>query len=162
MSRRPFQGYCAAYLLIAVQMSACGGSVEERIDRPPARTRSSMEFRLVVAADAQESGTFELLDRSFAMASEAVVTERDIIGVWLSKGDFNQPMIKLQLAKGAGARFGEFTQSHLGRDLAIVVDGQVFSMTRINDEVRSEVVIEPLPPSLTPDDARKIAEGLAP
>jgi len=122
-----------------------------------------MAIHLVATDEAAAGETFELDGHHFAVAPEAMVTERDVDGVWLTQGAFDEPVILLHLSPDAAVRFGQLTRENVGRDVAIVVDDELLSMARISREVASgEVLVEPNDISLTTDDVREIARGLAP
>jgi preprotein translocase subunit SecD len=67
-----------------------------------------------------------------------VVAGRDLRGARPSVDQFNRPAVSFSLTREAALRFGPFTEQHIGRQLAIVLDSRVVSAPvlqgRISDE----------------------------
>src|SRR5581483_10495836 len=74
----------------------------------------------------------------YVVRSVPVVAGRDLRNARPSLDEFNQPAVSFSLTRDAAARFGPFTEQHLGRQLAIVLDDRVMSAPvlegRISDE----------------------------
>lgn len=66
-----------------------------------------------------------------------VVSGQDLSSARQSRDEFNRPAVAFILKPDAGARFGAFTERHINRLLATVLDGRVMSVatieTRIDD-----------------------------
>jgi len=70
----------------------------------------------------------------------APVTGRDLRNARPTIDEFNQPAISFSFTRDGARKFGNFTGSNLGRNLAIIMDGEVYSaptiQSRISDEGR--------------------------
>ncbi|MGE5279761.1 MAG: protein translocase subunit SecD [Deltaproteobacteria bacterium] len=86
----------------------------------------------------------------------------ELTGEWLEtadvrfdQGSFGQPIVAMKL-KGEGVKqFADVTRQNVGRLLAIILDGKVYSAPRINEPIPSgEAVISG---RFTPDEAKDLA-----
>ena len=75
----------------------------------------------------------------------------------MGRGNLGEPIIEFELTDAAGIRFGDVTRNNIGRRLAIVLDGQLYSAPRINSEIdnRGEITGH-----FTPEEAQKLAAVL--
>jgi preprotein translocase subunit SecD len=71
----------------------------------------------------------------YSVKKAAVVSGRDLRTAQQSLDQFNQPAVAFTLKQDAATRFGEFTQSSIGRQLAIVLDDRVTSAPTIQDRI---------------------------
>ena len=76
----------------------------------------------------------------------------------MGRGNLGEPMIEFELTDAAGNRFGEVTRNNIGRRLAIVLDGQLYSAPNINSEINSRGEITG---HFTQEEAQKLANGAA-
>jgi len=53
----------------------------------------------------------------------------------MGRGNLGEPNIEFELTDAAGKRFGDVTRNNIGRRLAIVLDGQLYSAPNINSEI---------------------------
>jgi len=65
----------------------------------------------------------------------APVTGRDLRWAQPTVADFNRPAIGFSLNREGARKFGRLTAANVGRDLAIVVDGQVASVALIEESI---------------------------
>ncbi|OGX41393.1 MAG: protein-export membrane protein SecD, partial [Omnitrophica WOR_2 bacterium RIFCSPHIGHO2_02_FULL_68_15] len=127
-----------------------------------------LEFRLV-ADDPEllkqaESGTLPpayerqtedghplILERAALLAGDALTSA----AVQFDQSHFNQPVVNLTFNALGARKFADLTAKHVGRRLAIVLDGKVQSAPRINEPIPSgEAVISG---SFTPEEAADLA-----
>ncbi len=75
----------------------------------------------------------------------------------MGRGNLGEPIIEFELTDAAGKRFGEVTRNNIGRRLAIVLDGQLYSAPNINSEIdnRGEITGH-----FTAEEAQKLAAVL--
>jgi preprotein translocase subunit SecD len=77
---------------------------------------------------------------SYLVRRVAPVTGRDLRNARPTIDEFNQPAISFSFTRDGARKFGNFTGSNLGRSLAIIMDGEVYSaptiQSRISDEGR--------------------------
>jgi len=92
-----------------------------------------------------------LIERQTALTGEALTTA----AVQFDESRFNQPIVGLTFNASGARRFAELTTRHVGRRLAIVLDGQVQSAPRIQEPIPSgEAVISG---QFTPEEAADLA-----
>ena len=72
----------------------------------------------------------------------AAVTGRDLRNARLGLDTNNRPAVNFSLNSEGAARFGNFTQSNINRQLAIVLDNRVYSAPNINSRIDNEGIIE--------------------
>jgi SecD/SecF fusion protein len=75
----------------------------------------------------------------------------------MGRGNLGEPIIEFTLTDAAGRRFGDVTRNNIGRRLAIVLDGQLYSAPNINSEIdnRGEITGH-----FTQEEAQKLAAVL--
>ncbi len=86
----------------------------------------------------------------------------DLTGEYLETADvrfdqssFGQPIVAMKLKGDGVKKFSDLTKDNVGRRLAIVLDGRIYSAPRINEAIPSgEAVISG---RFTPDEARDLA-----
>lgn len=71
-----------------------------------------------------------------------------------TRTQLGQPQISFELTSEGSQLFGDYTGSHIGQQLAIVLDGKVLSAPRINSRITSSGVIEG---QFTDDEAEALA-----
>lgn len=71
-----------------------------------------------------------------------VVTGRDLRNARPSLDENSRPAVSFTLNSDAAARFGNFTQSNINRQLAIVLDNRVYSAPNINSRIDAEGIIQ--------------------
>jgi preprotein translocase subunit SecD len=71
----------------------------------------------------------------YTVKKAAVVSGRDLRTAQQSLDEFNQPAVGFTLKQDAAVRFGDFTQSNIGRRLAIVLDDRVTSAPTIQSRI---------------------------
>lgn len=127
-----------------------------------------LEFKLV-SADAQKmsdalsgkipdgfeikelEGEKLLLGRAAELTGEYLETA----DVRFDESSFGQPIVSMKLKGDGIKKFADVTQNNVGRRLAIVLDGRVYSAPRINEPIpNGEAVISG---RFTPDEAKDLA-----
>lgn len=81
------------------------------------------------SGQANGEGTWYIVNRI------AAITGRDLTGAEPGNDDNGQPDVNFTLTRDGAARFGPVTGQNVGKDLAIVLDGQVISAPRIDNEI---------------------------
>ena len=71
----------------------------------------------------------------YAVKKAAAVTGRDLRNAQQSIDEFNRPAVQFSLKQDAAGRFGNFTQSNIGRPMAIVLDNRVMSVATIQGRI---------------------------
>ena len=82
------------------------------------------------AADGQRA--WYLLDR------QPVIRGTDLRGARVAAGDLAQPVTSFTLSQDAARRFEQYTQSHIGRRSAIVLDQEILSVPVIENAIRDQ------------------------
>jgi SecD/SecF fusion protein len=75
----------------------------------------------------------------------------------MGRDQLGAPNIQFTLTDAAGKRFGDVTRNNIGRRLAIVLDGQLYSAPNINSEIDNNGEITG---HFTPEEAQKLAAVL--
>jgi preprotein translocase subunit SecD len=155
-------------LLAAFSSAACAGDLQAwEAHRPAGAPRSSLAFRLVL--DEPGPGTLKLTGPGgtpLILSSDTVVTQADITKaevVEIPQWREDQPthyVINLYFKPDAAHRLGQFTRDHVGRSLAIVVDGNILMVPNIMSAIESPAMIDGR--YSTRADAMRVAEQLAP
>jgi preprotein translocase subunit SecD len=68
----------------------------------------------------------------------AAVTGRDLRNARPSLDENNQPAVSFTLNSEGGRKFGTVTGEHIGRQLAIILDGRVQSAARVENRISTE------------------------
>jgi preprotein translocase subunit SecD len=71
----------------------------------------------------------------YAVKRAAAVTGRDLRNAQQSLDEFNRPAVGFTLKQDAAGRFGNFTQTNLGKPMAIVLDNRVMSVATIQGRI---------------------------
>jgi preprotein translocase subunit SecD len=111
----------------------------------------TLEFRLV------EPGPAASPDGSnpgLRLSALAAVTGRDLRSARPSLDGNGQPAVSFTLTTEGGRKFGDVTAANIGRQLAIVVDGKVRSVARIDNRITTDGSIHG---SFTQQEAQDLA-----
>ena len=68
----------------------------------------------------------------------AAVTGRDLRTARETLDEFSQPAVSFSLNRDGARKFGDITASNVGRNLAIILDGSVYSAPRIDERIFDE------------------------
>jgi preprotein translocase subunit SecD len=74
----------------------------------------------------------------YVVKKVAAVTGRDLRNARPTLDQNNQPAVSFSLNQDGARKFGQFTGSNIGRNLAIILDGRVFSAPTIQDRITDE------------------------
>jgi preprotein translocase subunit SecD len=72
----------------------------------------------------------------YLISRSSAITGRDLRDAQASRDETNRPNVHFTLTGEGGRRFGQFTSAHVGDSLAVVLDGKVQEVARINSEIR--------------------------
>jgi preprotein translocase subunit SecD len=92
--------------------------------------------------------------RYFLVDRRAAVTGRDLRSARPSLDENNQPAVSFTLSNDGGRQFGAVTAANIGRPLAIVLDGRVRSVARIDNRITTDGTIHG---SFTSQEAQDLA-----
>jgi protein-export membrane protein SecD/preprotein translocase SecF subunit len=81
------------------------------------------------AASADEPGSYYLVRKA------AAITGRDLRSARSIRGEDNQPVVGFSLTQEGARRFAQLTGEHVGRYLAIILDGRVQSAPQIEERI---------------------------
>jgi preprotein translocase subunit SecD len=76
--------------------------------------------------------------RYYVVRASPAVAGTDVRSARQSIDEFNRPAVAFTLTPDAAERFGRFTEQHVGRGLATVVDGRVISVATILGRIDGE------------------------
>src|SRR5262249_38620531 len=74
----------------------------------------------------------------YLVKKAAAVSGRDLRNARPTLDQNNQPAVSFSLNQDGARKFGQFTGSNIGRNLAIILDGRVFSAPTIQDRITDE------------------------
>ena len=86
-------------------------------------------------------GTDDSGETWYLISRASAVTGRDLRSAEPGRDDNGQPSVHFTLTGEGGQRFYKFTSGHIGDSLAVVLDGKVQEVARINDSIRDSGVI---------------------
>lgn len=92
--------------------------------------------------------------RYYLVDTRAPVTGRDLRSARPTLDENGQPAVSFTLTNEGGRQFGAVTAANLGRQLAIVLDGHVRSVARIENRISTDGTIHG---SFTPQEAQDLA-----
>jgi len=85
----------------------------------------------------------EVLGRSYYLVKKSsIITGRDLRSARRSQDEYGMPNVQFDLVPSAAQKFGEYTGSHIGTPMAIVLDGNVMSAPTIRARITDSGVIE--------------------
>ena len=98
----------------------------------------------VVSGRSESTKPGELQQAFYILDRAPIVTGQDLRGASPSPSSNNpgQYEVRFQLSTAAAQRFGPFTESNIGRRMAIVLDHQVYTAPVINGRIEDSGVIE--------------------
>jgi preprotein translocase subunit SecD len=85
----------------------------------------------------------EVLGRNYYLVKKSsIITGRDLRSARRSQDEYGMPNVQFDLVPSAADKFGEYTSSHIGTPMAIVLDGNVMSAPTIRAKITDSGVIE--------------------
>jgi preprotein translocase subunit SecD len=98
----------------------------------------------------------------YAVRKAAAVTGRDLRSAQPSLDEYNRPAVHFTLKQDAALRFGNFTQTNLGRPMAIILDDRVMSVATIQGRITDSGQITGLGPEERDDTVITLKSGALP
>jgi preprotein translocase subunit SecD len=98
----------------------------------------------------------------YTVKKAAAVTGRDLRNAQASIDEYNRPAVHFTLKQDAALRFGNFTQSNLGRPMAIVLDDRVMSVATIQGRITDSGQITGLSPAERDNTVITLKSGALP
>ncbi len=127
------------------------------VERGPSPTRGALEGQSLELggqiADDDVTDTGDGAVQYFALG-RAAVTGRDLRSARPVVDDNGLPAVRFTLSRDGGVTFGKATAGHLGRELAIVLDGHIRSVARIENVITTDGLIHG---RFTPQEAQDLA-----
>jgi len=85
----------------------------------------------------------EALGRSYYLVKKSsIITGRELRSARRSQDEYGMPIVQFDLVPSAADKFGEYTGSHIGVPMAIVLDGNVMSAPTIRARITDSGIIE--------------------
>jgi len=78
----------------------------------------------------------------YLLKKASIITGRELRMARRSQDEYGQPVVRFDLVPSAADKFGQYTGSHIGTFMAIVLDGKVMSAPRINARITDSGIIE--------------------
>jgi preprotein translocase subunit SecD len=121
-------------------------------------------FESAQAAAAAFGGTlppeFQILRHDtehYVLRRAAAVSGVDLKNASAARDNFGRPQVTFALTVDATQRFSEFTERHVGRGLAIVLDGVIQSVPLIEGRIEGDGVIQGGSKGFTQEETRDLA-----
>ena len=96
-----------------------------------------------VLSGATTGFTGEVVGRSYYLVKKSsIITGRDLRSARRSQDQYGMPNVQFDLVPAAADKFGEYTGSHIGTPMAIVLDNNVMSAPTIRARITDSGVIE--------------------
>lgn len=96
-------------------------------------------------------------DRVIYLHPEAIVTNDDIAHSWVIQDGPDRYGVSVQLLQPGAQRMRQATASHLGRPVAILIDGEVMTAPTVRSAISDSAVISG---DYTQAEAQRIADGI--
>jgi preprotein translocase subunit SecD len=96
-------------------------------------------------------------DRVIYLHPEAIVTNEDIAQSWVTQDDPNRYGVSVQLLPAGAQRMRRATAAHIGRPVAILIDGEVVTAPTVRSAVSDSAWING---DYTQAEAQRIADGI--
>ncbi|MGH2558996.1 MAG: protein translocase subunit SecD [Thermomicrobiales bacterium] len=90
---------------------------------------------------------------------ETIVSGRDLTDAFQGQGQLGEPVVVFRLGGGAADRFFDFTSTHIGQPMSIVIDKQVISSPVINGAISNEGSITGVPANEVDDLVVQLKAG---
>jgi preprotein translocase subunit SecD len=123
---------------------------EETAETPAASPEAS-PVASPEAATAEESPTGPVYN--------TIIAGDDLKDAFVNYNQVGQMVVGFQLNGDAASRFYDFTSTHLGQPMSIVIDKEVISSPVINGAISNEGVIEGVPPAQVRDLVLQLKAG---
>ena len=108
----------------------------------PTREAALQAYNNVLPSDAEVmpgrsdgTGTAGTAGVFYVVKKVAAVSGNDLRSAQQSIDEFNRPAVSFTLKQDAAVRFGQFTETNIGRPLGIVLDARVMSAPTINGRI---------------------------
>jgi preprotein translocase subunit SecD len=96
-------------------------------------------------------------DRVIYLRPEAIVTNEDIAQSWVTQDGPNRYGVSVQLLPDGAQRMRQATAAHIGRPMAILVDGEVVTAPTVRSAVGDSAWING---DYSQAEAQRIADGI--
>lgn len=113
-----------------------------------------LDLELMESSEPDPTGTSE---EWYAVRRVSAVTGRDLRSAYASRDDNNRPAVTFTLSPEGSQRFGLATEENIGRVLAIVLDGRIQSVARIEDRITDSGIIRGGPGGFSLQEVQDLA-----
>jgi len=101
----------------------------------------------------------ELQNAPLWISPEVALTNRDVARAWPDRaGDEDRPCVGIQLTEEGALNLARLTKSHVGENVAIMLDHRVNSVAKIMDEITGGRAM--ISGNFTEEETESIAEGI--
>jgi preprotein translocase subunit SecD len=162
METKPPLSICIAMLALALSWSACAGDKPASAPASSVETRATVEFAVVADAKSPPpagSRTLEYKGRSFTLEP---ARRFDIESTSLTSDAMGYPAIGFAIVPEQKADFTRWTGERVGRNLAVMIDGEIVMLVTIASALPGTGVIISGTQSWSEKDARELASRIAP
>jgi preprotein translocase subunit SecD len=92
------------------------------------------------------------------ISPEVALTNRDVARAYPDRTDENKPCVGILLTEDGALKLARLTKSHIGENVAVILDGRVDSVPKIMDAITGGRAI--IFGNFTEEEAGSIAEGI--
>jgi len=140
-------------LTVALTFISCAGLAPANNQEP-----IRLEFRLAERepADGLEEASVEESNEKIYLHKEAIITNRDVIEARATRSEQSWE-ISIAFSKEGAVRMAQATAQHIGKPMAILINGKVVSAPRVNSTVSDRAAIFG---SFTKEQAEKLASEI--
>jgi preprotein translocase subunit SecD len=147
---------------LALLCSACASKEPAPSSPSPGQVRATVEFAIVADAKAPPpagSRTLGYKGKSFTLEP---ARRFDIQSTNVTSDDLGHPAIGFEIVPAEKADFTRWTDEHVGRHLAVLIDGEIMMIVTIASALPGTGVIISGTQSWSEKDARELASRIAP
>ena len=150
--------YIRAVLILMALLAAALSALGLSQDLP-----RSVRFELRLASMEKVEGWERVPGPEWAgtiiwISPEAIVTNADVARAWLDHGGDGKPCVGILLTEDGALKLARFTKTHVGENVAVMLNGRVTSIPKIMAEITGGRFI--IAGNLTEEEAGAIAEGI--
>jgi preprotein translocase subunit SecD len=146
--------------MVVALAGGCDGVAAQRTTPPPARVRLAVHRAELEAGP--DLSAVSIPGRSDAVFIHGAVdlTEADVASASLVPDNEGRPAVLLRLTDDGAARLAELSRAHLGRPVAVFVDGRPVATPVIVSELSREFMITSRSAEWSEDEARRVVDGI--
>jgi len=144
------------FLPVGTRVNTTLGPATESDTQTPV---ASPEASPVASPEASPEATASPTSDDSGPVYTTIISGSDLDDAFVSYNQVGQPVVAFRLTDDAAGRFYDFTSSHIGQPMSIVIDKEVISSPVIRAAISSEGVIEGVPANEVQDLVVQLKAG---